>query len=475
MSDVLIKKDKKFLLLTETWVLIIAFIGIIVAGNIVSEMNSPKDSFQKIIVEDYTKKVDPILVEKELKKIKTHEDINVLVYAKNGQKGDNLNEDTLNYVRDKHPELITGDKWTDGWFIVSLNIESGDNLIGSGQVGTYYGENIKLVENEQLASQKAGYISFKKRDWSNGLIKTAEYSAKVMAQPFPSPFVIGFTQFILFAAVIIWYALTKISRHFKNKALIELSGLNEDIDQTMRTADNVLVGEYVERVRQESHKLLIRYTDMLDSIEFFKKLNWATYALKIGETYKSYKNIDDISDETDLVSKTITLYEHDNGWEDIWQEQTADTRESINEILNDSDFWAYQKDVERLQKSLEKADSEMYSRKVDVDKILKDIDKINKDVSEIVEDLMLLKVQNIDNDKERGMIEDHINREAYKRSTDNRNIFSHYSTYTYYTPTIFYAGYASGQQSYEASQSSSTSGYGGSGGGFSGSGSSSSF
>ena len=162
MSDVLIKKDKKFLLLTETWVLIIAFIGIIVVGNIVSEMNSPKDSFQKIIVEDYTKKVDPILVEKELKKIKTHEDINVLVYAKNGQKGDNLNEDTLNYVRDKHPELITGDKWTDGWFIVSLNIESGDSLIGSGQVGTYYGENIKLVENEQLASQKAGYISFKK-------------------------------------------------------------------------------------------------------------------------------------------------------------------------------------------------------------------------------------------------------------------------------------------------------------------------
>lgn len=475
MSDLIVDERKKKLY-PETigllsWIAVIAVLFVTALF-----ISAPRDNFKNITVEDSTGKVDEILIEKELKKMNTYKPIDVFVYVKNGSPSDNLNEDTLNYVRDNHPDMISGDKWANGRFIISVNVQSGDSRPGSGQVGTYYGEDIKVGSSKELVAQKTGYSSFQETNWSQGIINVAQSSSGMMAQPIiGSAFFLFFMSAILILIGLVWFILTKLSRRFRDKAVNELDELTQDVDSTIRQADNVFVGQYVERIKESSRKLLIEYTDMLDSIKPLTKLTWKNLGLNFIKTYKFSYTVDEMSEETELVKKAITLYEKDNGWESVWNEQTQETRDSIDEILSDNSFWIHWSKAEELKKQMILIDEEMVSGQVDVDEIFQKVDKVNESVSSIVRQHMADSLHDVDNDEKRDSIESHIDSELSNKRYRRSNIFRNYSHYTYYTPAIYYAGYSSGVSSYNNSQSSSSSGYGGSGGGFSGSGSSSSF
>lgn len=467
-------QTKRPLLMPETifiavWsIIVIAFCVTIIA------LIGPKNSIQDVQIEDSTGQIDETLLKNDLKELSTYKDMNVFVYVKNGKSSDNINEDTLNYARTDHPELLDEPKWADGWFIMTLNIESGNKSPGSGQIGTYYGEDVKINNSAQKASQDAGKSSFKERNWTEGLTQVADKSSKTMARPFyASPgLVIFLTLVVLFVSFVI-YALTRYSRYLRDTAIEKLQAQTEKVDTTARHAGDVFVGKYVKRIKDSSHNLLEIYTDLLDDKDELLKLNVLTFGLAIFQTGTFHKSVNELVNETEIISDAITLYEHNDGWQEVWKNHTEETRESIQTLLTDSDFWVYQKQASDFNEQMGKLDEDMYSGEVDVDLIFQKIDTMNEQISSIIKDHLEGTLSVIDKPKKRDLIQKNVDLDTVDFKHRRRTIFNSYSHYPYYTPAVFYSGYTTGVNSYNSS--TSTSGYGGSGGGFSGSGSSSSF
>lgn len=451
-------------------------------------VSMPKGDVQSVTIEEEISAggdpegfVDEVLVENELSDISTYKDLNMFVYVKEGDSSDNLNEDTLEYMRANHPELITGDKWTDGWFILSLNIESGDASPGSGQVGTYFGEDVKVGESVQQHIQEQGYDLFRERNWSGGLIESAEEAGSLMAKPFYAG--AGFilvTAAVPFGLLGLFVIMTRASRSTRIKAMDSLRDNVEGVDEYIRNADTVLVGEYASQIRTTADSVLRSYTDLLDRRDKIEKLRWNQLAFNYSVIRSVYKDADDFVNKVDMVSDAMTIYEKDAGWKEAWFRQTQEVRSAINGLL----VGEMSRDREMrnrgnyARKWIEDVDSRLYEGKENVDLLFKQVDEIQQFVSDATKAYMDEQLAMESNTSRRGYIERGIESERLSyRNRRRTSLFTYHSRGYIYTPMIYTAGYSSGASSYTSAQSSSSSssGYGGGGGGFSGAGSSSSF
>lgn len=443
-------------------------------------LSAPKDNVQEVVVEDSTTYVDDTLVERELSDISVHQDMNMFVYVKEGSPEDNLNEDTLNYMRENHPELITGDKWTDGWFILSLNIESGDSSPGSGQVGTYFGEDVKVGESTQQSIQEEGYELFRERNWSGGLIESAEEAGSQMGKPF-----YGDVMFILISAgvpvafLVMFVMGTRKAREWRHEAVENMRDHAEGVDQYIRNAGNVLVGEYASQIRNTSDDVLRSYTDLLDRRDKIEKLRWYQLAFNLSAIRSLSQQSDDFVNKVYMVSDAMTIYEKSDGWKDAWFRQTQDVRSAINGLLvgEMSEDREMRNRGDYARQWIEDVDRRLYEGEEDVDLLFKQVDEIQNFVSDATKAYMDAQLAQESNSSRRGYIRNGIEDERRRyRDRSRTSIFAYHSRGYIYTPMIYTAGHSAGISSYQSAQSSSSSsGYGGGGGGFSGAGSSSSF
>lgn len=441
----------------------------------------PKHSVQQVYVEDETPYVDDILVEKNISDMSAYKDMNVFVWVREGEHEDNLNEETLEYMRDNNPDLISGDKWADGWFILSLSIESGDSSQGSGQVGTYFGEDIKLSESTQLNIQEKGYSDYQSRDWAEGLIRTADEATNLMARPsYASPTVILASSAFPVVLLGVWVLSTKIARSTRRRALDKVRDEAEGVDSYVRNADTVLVGEYASRIQDTSYEVLRNYTDILEKRDKVAKIPWFLLAVRFFAIRALSEDVDDLVYRVGLVSDAMTIYERGEGWKGVWFKQTQDVRSSINGLLvGELARNPYTRSQgESARRFMEDIDRRLYEGKYDVDILFREVEQVQELVSNATQNYMDHQMSKESNSEKRNYIEKSVENErmSYRTRRDS-GLFVYYSRYYYYTPHIYTRGYSSGVSSYASSQSSSSSSssYGGSGGGFSGAGSSSRF
>lgn len=455
---------------------------------LVGILGAPKQEIKSVEVADQTAEdgktgqVDPILVKKELEGYPAYKDLKVFVYAKSGSPSDNINEDTLNYMRDKHPEFISGDKWADGTLILTLNIESGGDSVGSGQVGTYFGEDVKIPKiGQQQHVQSQGYDKFKENNWSQGIINVGQSASDIMAQPkYASAPVAIFYSIIIMVFVLVWSVVNNIARRAFNFSSTYLDENAQELNDYVRDADNVLVGQYAERIAESSHELLISYTDLLESRDKLMRLAWFLVGFHAITVHKFCKRSDEIVGELSLLIDAMDIYEKNPGWEQAWERQIKDTESAIRDLVfgeKMSHLDSSSKLYNVVSAEMDDIRESMYAGTQDVDVLFMRVDKINQAISDHVEKQMKYELGHESNGKKRSMIENSIQRENRKYNRIGRaSLFTYYSPIMYYSPHSYATGYSSGVTSYKNHTSgSSSSGYGGSGGGFSGSGSSSSF
>lgn len=412
---------------------------------------------------------------------KAHSDLNILVYAKDGEYEDNLNEDTLNYVREHRPELISGDKWADDTLIISLNVESEpDDIQGSGQVGTYFGENVKIESQEQQQTLQAhGYSDFQAKSWDTGVIAVADATIDSIN----SPVVLRILGIVISCLFFITGTLLLIigvaSLLAIRAAEEELDATTANVDLYVRNADNVLLGQYASTIKENSHDILRGYTDLLEKRDGYSKTLFSMMALLFSfRAFFFHKKVKDLSHEVSLVSDTMLIYERDKGWQEAWKRQTADVRQAINDMRKSTT--ADGMSVKTWTEQFNDIEKELYEGNTDVDYLFSRVDSILQDISSAVQAESDMETQLVSNANKRSYIEKEIQRELRRNHRRRGNtLFFYYSPTPYYTYSTYHTGYNQGIDRYTSSQSSSSgsssSSYGGSGGGFSGSGSSSRF
>lgn len=421
--------------------------------------------------------IDDELIKKELLGKKAYSDLDVVVYAKNGDSSDNLNEDTLNFARSKHPEWISGDKWADDVFIISLNVESDPtSRIGSGQVGTYFGENVKIEgEESQHKIQEKGYSYFRSNDWNGGILTIADIAIHRINSPILFKLAgLGFGG-LSFAAGIGYYAYGRKTLSALKEADDELNALSYNVDNYVRNAGNVLVGNYASRISDSSNKVLHTYTDLLDERDGLIKNARNTVTSNSHKVYSLKDKTLDLKHEVELVTDAMLIYEKDEGWREAWKRQTEELRIAIRDVRENISHQG--STISRIETEFNEINNRYYQGTEDVDLLLDRIDYLHQEISDIVGTESERQLMRIDDNKKRKYVQEGLNKELHRRHRSRHSsLFSYYSPYPYYTYATYSTGYSNGVHSYQASQSSSSnSSYGGSGGGFSGSGSSSSF
>lgn len=467
----------------ENKIAIIAALILVVGFFITMALTAPRNNFESITIEDSTGQLDKTLIKKELQGIPAYKNVDVFVYSKNGKPSDNINADTFHYMMKNHPEMIEGDKWADGKLILTLNIESGDSAFGSGQVGTYFGEDVKIKFTEQQKVQSEGYDLFHQRNWSQGIVDIAIASSQKMAKPFFASFIVQIVIFgILLLILLLWVMGIKKSRKIIKQSSETLKNNEENIDNYVSKAVSVLTGSYFEQIRKDASQIMNKHAELVNEHKDIVEIRWSMLGVKQLRINKFNQSVEELSNSVTVIMDSLVIYNRMPGWEESWAKNTSDVRTAIRDLIIERMGTSSElaKLGRNLDEKMKQIDRNMYSGKVDVNILFDEVNQINQTISEVVKEYMNVSLKNMDSSKA-SYIRSSIDERARNNRFAASSIFGYYALYSIYTPHIYNTGYSSGSQAYQSSQqsssdsSNSTTGYGGSSGGFSGSGSSSSF
>ena len=108
----------------------------------------------------------------ELEQLSFGQPVKLAILSTNDVPTGNLNEATLNYARAQHNEWLdsNGKKWAQGLVLISVSPQH-------RLVGTYFGENVKVPQQQQSDIQQSAKTYFRAGDWSGGVIAAAKSSA----------------------------------------------------------------------------------------------------------------------------------------------------------------------------------------------------------------------------------------------------------------------------------------------------------
>lgn len=108
----------------------------------------------------------------ELEQLSFGQPVKLAILSTNDVPTGNLNEATLNYARAQHNEWLAsnGKKWAQGLVLISVSPQH-------RLVGTYFGENVKVPQDQQSDIQQSAKAYFRAGDWSGGVVAAAKRSA----------------------------------------------------------------------------------------------------------------------------------------------------------------------------------------------------------------------------------------------------------------------------------------------------------
>lgn len=472
----------------------------VLASIVLVLLGRPTERVSAVDVHDDAGVLDAIIVEEDIAKLRTYEPVRVVVWARDGEYSDNINAETLEWARSRPDDALLspdGRYWADGLLLLTVSVEQNDG-IGSGQVGTYFGEDIKVEPTSaQKQLQSRGYDDFRDRNWETGVIAIADAAAGEMARPtwtrFGVTYGLPLTAALLAGLNIIG---VRIMRGRFHEADDRFTVTTKDVHSTVSATEFILDHGFGGRVKNTAASVLRQYDHTLDTRNAVAaaalwKVNAANMVL-----WKSIHGItraaDDIEDSTGLVRRATELYMGEGNWEEVWADEIEETAAHLRYARDTPDIrkradGAAAADMEDFCNSALEQLEAVRARGIagdgeNISQCLDEIAEIRKELSRRMG--MIERISAPANRSMAGHVDKAISQEKRRRNSNARSITGFYDRTSFYSPRSFAVGYAVGakrhraaqQRSQQASRSGgSNTSFGSSGGGFSGSGSSSRF
>ncbi|WP_029088655.1 DUF5129 domain-containing protein [Brevibacterium album] len=445
--------------------------------------------------------LDPVLVAEDVSALRFHAPVRVVVWTREGEYADNINEETLGFAR-AHPELELlspdGRYFSDGLLLLTVSVEENERY-GSGQVGTYFGENVKVEPTSaQQALQEHGYADFQARDWAAGTAAVAEAAAGEMARPaWTRPAVtLGLPAALALALLLNAGGVLYQRRRFE-ALCAEFDANTADVHARVTAAELVLDHGMGSRIRQTAGAVLREYDDTLTLREQFDARRiWtvtaANPALWSG-LRRFAENTEDIADASAMLDRATTLYHREETWETVWEQEIGETREQLEAALKDQTIRrAAGSDAARRLTEFARAglvrleEVRLRGLRGSGENIVECLDEIAEIRRELTEQMRRIESAALAGSAAQTRhVERAIAKERRARSRSFRSVTGYYDRSVFYSPRTFALGYVAGVANHRraeqakararSSNSGSTRGFGSSGGGFRGSGSSSRF
>ncbi|MER2133471.1 MAG: DUF5129 domain-containing protein [Arthrobacter sp.] len=459
-----------------------------------------------IIVEDTAGVLDQNTLVPALEQIQFHDPTTVAIYTFRGdpdaeyQDGDTvMNEETLRFAREEHPEWISADgqKWADGMFIFTLDPDG-------RWIGTYFGEDRKVDSEQAQAIRDEAAELFKDAQWTDGTIAGVQEAAKLINRPWylnPATWIAGGA--LVLAAVGTWLTIVAVrrSRLKTNRELIakaeqSYASVSMDLEATELNAHTIPeTSRYGAKVLEEHRTFRTRYnvaTELGNTVRSFteKDLKRAKARKPVEEFAELAAALDGIDD---VIADTNTLLNMGPGWQAAWDRQAGPLLEELDKLedLFEEDKTAGSATAAALlafrtecRRRLQATAAGLADGTVSPESGLDVIRDCGQELAELLKnhsETVIEKAAKDSSEKKlmRDALEEERTRARHYRNGYRPGILD--TAYPNYIWSVasFNAGVQTGTGKIESARSSassgSSSGYGASGGSFSGSGSSSRF
>lgn len=480
---------------------------------------------ESVTIDDATGMLNAAKIQAAFNDINFQKPTKVLIYARPGLYADNINEKTLLRVRAKHPEFISTadpDKWADGSFIITIsrNTDARTTPGGLGQVGTYYGEDRKVVDGNgdtvktDRKIQEEGHPYFKRGDWTQGVIAVAQAGAAELNRPWYQEPGLWITTGIIGGGAGIASLAVAVARSNNRERYASalaagtgsLTAVTMNLDDTELSAralpqtgsKHAAVLEQRFLSFMEQYRRLLQEQATLESAD--QKQRSLSELRQRAETFQSDAADQDAFD--DAIVSAAALYERTPSWRDAWRLQVAPVEEDLNGIQGVVDqarsmkFGFFSNGADVVAPSAAALDQWLPTARAELDDLNAGME-LNSITTEDALD-RLVELRSELSDRLQALAD--AQREAFAKSESERSRMDEEmetaqnssrarrsgSILDVTVPRLFWStsgysqGYSSGVNAVQSSRSSastggSTSGYGGGGGSFSGAGSSSRF
>ncbi|WP_109474022.1 DUF5129 domain-containing protein [Ornithinimicrobium cavernae] len=407
-----------------------------------------------------------------------------------------LNDATLAFARETRTDWLSsnGQKWADDLFILGVDPEG-------RLVGTYFGENRAVSEQNQLDIQDATKDDFRSGRWTEGSIAGIETAAERMNRPFARSGAgvngaIGLSAATLAGSgAYLFVGLRRRDRSRAARAAGDRAMANvvRDYEETQVHAHLIpeqsryggaMLGRYQEYTR--SFRELTELGNRARAIPANAYDRTETLAV-LTEYQGAGEELDELDD---VIADTAALLNLDRAWPEAWERQVATLREDLEgvEPLLTSTLDEEVRGLDAAQPlrefasqalaDLDQLRGDLASGATSPDDALDALRAVRDTLSGHLDALAGAVAREYSEDEsERESMEDAFRRERARAeptilSTTDR-------TWTWISINSFTSGYSTGTQEVaqarSASSGGSTSGYSSSGGSFSGAGSSSRF
>ena len=443
-----------------------------------------------------------------------HAPTKVAFYSREGEYSDNINTETLQYAREKHPEWISsdpedyGDYWADHYFIITLSVQSD----GHGQIGTYFGEDRKVSDGLMESMHEAGYDDFRQARWTDGVLAVAQRGADVMNRPWyqqPALWWTGGIGGTAAAATAGGVAIARSNRRTKfadefAAGRRHLAQVSTDLDETEISARTLPNGS------RHAAELERRFADF---IEQYRKAFSDQQELEVADKKvrsspdgvartKSFRKAAEELDFTDdAIIQAAALYTRSATWEDAWRAQTAPLLDDLGALTSltsggnssiEAETAALKSFGQEAEGKVQKISTDLQTQAIDVDTALDGLAELRKELTQRLDAFATAQINAFaKSESEKSEMRSKMREARYEYSANSRRRGSG-SILDVTLPSDFFwrvqaysVGYSSGRSAVEsdraaAARASSSSGgishgYSGGGGSFSGSGGSSRF
>ncbi|WP_192796603.1 DUF5129 domain-containing protein [Serinicoccus kebangsaanensis] len=302
---------------------------------------APEQSATELVLEDTAQIMDADQLEAAVDEVEFHDPTQVVVFTHRGgsDAGDqSLNDAVLAHAEESRPEWLSQDRqtWADGLYILAVDPEA-------RLVGTYFGDDRAVGEDEQLDIQDATKDDFRAGRWTEGAVAGIEAGARRINAPFmrsAGGIALGAVGVGgILAAGGTWLGIgvarSASSRRLREDADRRLADVQQDAAATERHA---------KRIPDESRygfEVLRRFDDYRRGVrelsamgEQVARLEPRTYNRKAtaDELTAYQEKAVELDHLDDAIADTAIFLNQDPDWREAWGRQVDPLREDLERL-----------------------------------------------------------------------------------------------------------------------------------------------
>ncbi|KUG53604.1 hypothetical protein AVL62_02140 [Serinicoccus chungangensis] len=479
----------------------VALLGVVGTSVGLWATQTPEHAAGSLVVDDGAQVLDLPALEAGVEGLRFHEPTDVAVYSTLGGEAAQtddlaLNTAVLEHARAERTEWLSADgqTWADDLFIFAVDPEG-------RLVGTYFGENREVPQEEQLEIQDAAKDDFRAADWTDGTLAGLEAGAARIEQPFMRSaggvVLAGLLSLLTAVGAGTWLGIgvhrARVSRDMRAEGDRRMASVVGEMDATELHArlipEDSRYGGRVLRRYDEFTRGVRELTDLGNEVRAIPESAYNRKASQTRLTAYRDKALE-LDHLDDVIADTATFLGRDRAWAQAWTRQEAPLREDLEQVgsVIETDVPDEARGLPQVAElrefasgalaRLDQLRGQLEAQEVSPDDALDELRTTRDGLSERLDRLAGAVAEEVGKTpEERVAMKKAMRDERSQRRTEATILAAAYPSWGWYPLGAFQTGLHSGTAAVEQSRSSSsgaTSGYSG-GGGFSGAGSSSRF